>query len=174
MPTLYVLRHAKSSWDDPSLPDAERPLAPRGRKAARLLRDRLSREPIRPALVLCSPAVRARATLAELEPVLAGTEIRVEDELYGASADGLIARLRRVADSVESVLLVGHNPALQELVAGLARPGPLRDEVERKLPTGALATLELDGPWVAVRRGGADLRALVLPRRLAAGGQGGK
>jgi phosphohistidine phosphatase len=167
MPSLYVLRHAKSSWDDPALADAERPLAPRGRKAARRLGRHLSDEGIRPALVLCSPAVRARETLARIGPALAEVETLVEPGLYGASASDLIERLRAVPDDVPSVLVIGHNPALQTLVVRLARPGQLRDRAAVKLPTGALATLELDGGWNALTDGCAELAKLLLPRELA-------
>ncbi|HEY7730881.1 MAG TPA: histidine phosphatase family protein [Gaiellaceae bacterium] len=167
MPSLYVLRHAKSSWDDPALADAERPLAPRGRKAARRLGRHLSDEGIRPALVLCSPAVRARETLARIGPALAEVETLVERGLYGASASDLIERLRAVPDDVPSVLVIGHNPALQTLVVRLARPGQLRDRAAVKLPTGALATLELDGGWNALTDGCAELAKLLLPRELA-------
>jgi phosphohistidine phosphatase len=166
MPSLYVLRHAKSSWDDPALADAERPLAPRGRKAARRLGRHLSDEGIRPALVLCSPAVRARETLARIGPALAEVETLVEPGLYGASASDLIERLRAVPDDVPSVLVIGHNPALQTLVVRLARPGQLRDRAAVKLPTGALATLELDGGWNALTDGCAELAKLLLPREL--------
>jgi phosphohistidine phosphatase len=166
MPVLYILRHAKSSWDDPALADADRPLAPRGRKAARRLGRHLSDEGIRPALVLCSPAVRARETLAGIGAALAGVETRVEPDLYRASASDLIERLRAVPDSVPSVIVIGHNPALQTLIVRLARPGPLRDRADAKLPTGAFATLELDGGWNVLADGGAKLAELVLPREL--------
>jgi phosphohistidine phosphatase len=166
MADLYVLRHAKSSWDDPSLADVERPLAPRGRKAARLLGRHLSDEGIRPELVLCSPAVRAHETLARIGPALADVETLVEPGLYGASASDLIERLRAVPEDTSSVVVIGHNPALQNLIVRLARPGPLRDRANAKLPTGALATLELDGDWNALTDGGAELTDLLLPREL--------
>jgi phosphohistidine phosphatase len=166
MPVLYVLRHAKSSWDDPALADADRPLAPRGRKAARRLGRHLSDEGIRPALVLCSPAVRARETLIGIGAALAEVETLVEPGLYGASASDLIERLRAVPDGVPSVVVIGHNPALQTLIVRLARPGALRDRADAKLPTGALATLELDGGWKVLADGGAELAELVVPREL--------
>jgi phosphohistidine phosphatase len=152
MAVLHVLRHAKSSWDDPGLADVDRPLAPRGRRAARRIGEHLRESGIRPALVLCSPAARARQTVELL--ALDDAEIVVEDGLYGAGAPELAARLRRLAGAVPHVLLVGHNPALQALVLELARPGELRERVAAKLPTGALA------------EGGATLTALALPREL--------
>jgi phosphohistidine phosphatase len=164
MAVLHVLRHAKSSWDDPGLADVDRPLAPRGRRAARRIGEHLRESGIRPALVLCSPAARARQTVELL--ALDDAEIVVEDGLYGAGAPELAARLRRLAGAVPHVLLVGHNPALQALVLELARPGELRERVAAKLPTGALATLRLDGAWSELEEGGATLTALALPREL--------
>jgi phosphohistidine phosphatase len=119
MGTLYLLRHAKSSWDDPALADHDRPLAPRGRRNASALAEHVRREAITPALVLCSTAVRARETLAVVLPAIdVEAEIRLEDGLYGASADDVLARLRSV--TAESVLVVGHNPTLEDLAARLA------------------------------------------------------
>jgi phosphohistidine phosphatase len=165
MAVLHVLRHAKSSWDDPELADVDRPLAPRGRRAARRIGEHLRDSGIRPALVLCSPAQRARQTVELL--ALEDAEIAVEDGLYGAGAPELAARLRQLPGAVPHVLLVGHNPALQTLVLALARPGELRERVAEKLPTGALATLRLDGAWSELDAGGAALTALVLPRELS-------
>src|SRR5258708_4362712 len=83
--TLYLLRHAKSSWTDPSLSDHERPLAPRGRRAAMRVARYANTEGIRPDLVLSSSALRARETLEVLRPALGpGAELRIDDDLYGA------------------------------------------------------------------------------------------
>ena len=106
--TLYLLRHAKSSWDDPGLADEERPLAPRGERAARRMAQHIREAGIRPALVLCSPARRTRQTLE----AVAGSfgkhvEVLVEDGLYGAGAWELTARLRRVPTELPSVMVVG-------------------------------------------------------------------
>jgi phosphohistidine phosphatase len=167
---LFVLRHAKSSWDNPGLDDHERPLAPRGRRAAELLAGHLRENGISPALVLCSSARRTRETLEGVAP---GGEVSIEDELYGATTSALVERLQRVPDDVGSVMLIGHNPALQMLVLRLA--GSTRAaaadgylaEVERKFPTGALATLEFDAPWSELAPGSARLTAYVVPKSLA-------
>jgi phosphohistidine phosphatase len=166
MPRLHVLRHAKSSWDDPALADAARPLAPRGRRAAARLAAHVREAGIRPELVLCSSAARARQTLALLAEALGDPDVVVEEGLYEASSGDLVARLRTLPAEVGEALLVGHNPALQGLVLRLARPGPLRERVEGKLPTGALASLVLDASWRDLADGGATLEALALPREL--------
>jgi phosphohistidine phosphatase len=158
---LLLLRHAKSSWDDPTLADHDRPLAARGRKAAQLIGAYLRRERIAVSLVLCSSARRARETLELVEPP---GEKQIEPELYGASADQLLERVRQLPETSDSVMLIGHNPAIQELAACLA--GDDGELAGQKFPTGALATLTFAGPWRALRAGGAELAAFVRPREL--------
>jgi phosphohistidine phosphatase len=158
---LLLLRHAKSSWDDPALADHDRPLAARGRTAAQLIGAHLRRERIPVSLVLCSSARRARETLELVDPP---GEMQIEAELYGASRDQLLERVRQLPETSDSVMLIGHNPAIQELAACLAGDGG--ELVEQKFPTGALATLTFAGPWRALRPGGAELAAFVRPREL--------
>jgi phosphohistidine phosphatase len=129
MRRLYLLRHAKSSWEDAGLADHDRPLAPRGRRAAKAIGRYLRDSGIEPQLVLCSSARRAQETLER-----AGLAGRVEPELYGASADALLARLRHISPEVRSVMLIGHNPGVQQLALLLARPGPKLDELAVKFP----------------------------------------
>lgn len=159
---LFVLRHAKSSWDDPTLADHERPLAPRGRKAAKRMGEHLRGKQPRDSQVLVSSAKRARETLE-----LAGLrgQVQVEPELYGAAPDQLLDRLQRVPEEVDAVVLIGHNPALQELTAGLA--GRPAEFAEKKFPTAGLATLTFAGPWRGLRWGSAELAAFITPRELA-------
>ena len=163
MKRLHILRHTKSSWDDEGLPDHERPLAPRGEKAAVLIAEHVRSVGIAPSLVLCSTAVRARQTLAALLPVLPGdVEILLEDDLYGASLDALIERLREVDDRVGTVLVVGHNPTLHALALALTGRGDALD----RFPTGALATVALPGPWAELGEGTGELESYVVPREL--------
>jgi phosphohistidine phosphatase len=158
---LFLLRHAKSSWDDPTLSDHERPLAPRGRKAAERMSGHLGDHDVDISLVLCSSARRTRETVDLVAPP---GEIRVEPGLYGASADQLLDRLRHVPEEVPSVMLVGHNPAIHELAIDLAGPGT--DLADRKFPTGALATFSFAGAWAALEPGRATLEGFVVPREL--------
>jgi phosphohistidine phosphatase len=148
MKHLYLLRHAKSSWDDPTLADHERPLAPRGEKATALLAAYLRRKKIAPALVLCSPARRVVETFLGIEPAL-GKKVSVQAErnLYGASADVLLERLHEVPETIPSAMLIGHNPAIQELATTLARGSKPREKLDRKYPTGALSTFAFEGDW---------------------------
>ena len=164
MKRLYLLRHAKSSWKDSSLADHDRPLAGRGRRASKAMARHLRDEGISPDLVLCSSARRARETLDRIESALDSPTVVVEPELYGASGRALLDRLRRVPDSAESVMLIGHNPAMQDLALDLA---PGASELAEKFPTGALATLTFAGStWGELDSGGAELVALVKPRDL--------
>ena len=164
---LWLLRHAKSSWDDPTLADQDRPLAPRGETAAARMRAYLEAHLIQPDLVLCSPARRAKQTLAAVLPALGDDlEIRIEPALYTFDASVLIERLRS-APRDRSVLLVGHNPALQDLACELATSGERLGDLAAKLPTGALVeiTLPMDLATTLDARDGV-LTRFVPPREL--------
>lgn len=168
MHTLYLLRHAKSSWSDPTLPDQERPLAPRGRRDAKRVAKHLVQLGIEPDLVLCSSAQRTRETLELVRPALgATTSVVLEAELYAASADKLLEHLRAVPDRVASVLLIGHNPGLQDLALLLASAGAEFARLEAKFPTAALATLALpNATWRQLSQANAVLDAFVVPKQL--------
>ena len=165
---LWLLRHAKSSWDNTDLPDVDRPLAPRGQDAADRMRDFLAAEGIEPELVLCSSATRARETLARVLPGL-GTELQVliEPELYTFDADVLLGRLSRVPGDVESVMLVGHNPAIEELAVRIADRGDRLPNLSEKYPTAGLAEITFPaGPWNAIEERPGALTRFVVPRDL--------
>jgi phosphohistidine phosphatase len=168
MHTLYLLRHAKSSWADQMLPDRERPLARRGRRDAKRIARHLARLPIPPELVLCSAAERTRETLELLRPELAATStVRLEEELYAASADELLERIRAVPEAVASVMVIGHNPGLQRLARALASDGADLVRLAAKFPTAALATLTLAStPWRELSEGDAVLAAYIVPKEL--------
>jgi phosphohistidine phosphatase len=167
MKRLYLLRHAKSSWKDTSLPDHDRPLAGRGRRAAKAIARHMREHRIEPELVLCSTARRARETLARIEPALHTRAIKLEADLYAASAPALLERLRGVPETVESVMVIGHNPGLQELALELARPASAARELAAKYPTAALATLALEASsWRELDRDTAELVEVVRPRDL--------
>ncbi len=117
MKTLYLLRHAKSSWDDASLPDRDRPLEPRGERDVAKMSKRWSQQREKPDLILSSPAARALATAKVVAQGL-GYKIRhiaVDDRLYAASEDSLIAVIEALDDKLGRVMLVGHNPGLAML-----------------------------------------------------------
>jgi phosphohistidine phosphatase len=166
---LLVLRHAKASRDDPGLIDHERPLAGRGRRALPHLQHELAArdEPI--GLVLCSSAVRTQQTLEGLRDALPdGAAVAIEQALYGASVSELLERLRAVPASVSGVLVIGHNPGLEQLVHKLAGSGDAGAlaQLATKYPTGALATLRVPSRWSALVAGSCHLEDLAVPRSL--------
>jgi phosphohistidine phosphatase len=166
---LFVLRHAKSSWDDPGLDDHDRPLAPRGQRAVKVLREHMKANAIEPSLVLCSTARRTRETLAGVAPP---GETLIEAELFRASAGAIVERLHLVPAQMDAVMVIGHNPAMQILVLRLAGKRDASSDkenlasVERKFPTGALATLTFECEWSELAAGTARLTALVRPKDL--------
>ena len=173
MKGLYLIRHAKSSWDDPTLADHDRPLARRGRRAAKVMAQHLGRKGIAPELVLCSPSTRTRETLTRIAPGLGKhADVRIEPELYAASAAALLEVLHGVPDEVESVMLIGHNPGIQDLALSLAPAGSESARVRSKFPTAALATLQLNGSWRELAPGGAELVSFVKPKELSRGAGG--
>jgi phosphohistidine phosphatase len=184
VPTLYLLRHAKSSWETPTLHDHDRPLAPRGIRACDVIADHLREQAIAPDLVLCSTAVRARRTLeGVLEGFARPPRIDYEAAIYGASAATLIDLLRhlpaarlqqppspagqRRPDGPESVMLIGHQPGIGDLAMSLAASGARLADLEAKFPTAALATLELEVDWADLEPACARLTAFVKPKELA-------
>lgn len=173
MRTLYLLRHAKSSWDNPGVADLDRPLTDRGRTAAGQMAEHLRISGCRPALVVCSPALRTRQTLDLVAPGLGlQARVQVDESMYGASASQVWRRVRELPDSADEVLFVGHNPGLHELAADLADAGDTdddaaRDRLRAKLPTCALVTLAWSGDsWSQLRKSGAVLHSYVTPRDL--------
>ena len=138
MKTLLLLRHGKSSWDDPTVEDFDRPLAPRGERGAKLAGKWLRGEKLRPDLVLCSTAVRAQDTWKIVAKQLSSVPTMDErGELYHCPVEGFVKVLQELPDSVKRVLIVGHNPGLEDLLARLCG-------ARKKFPTAALAHLECD------------------------------
>jgi phosphohistidine phosphatase len=169
MLTLMLLRHAKSSWAESGLTDIERPLAPRGKSAARSMGGYLRSHRFKPALVLCSPARRTRDTWElVLEELKEKPVFEIEQDLYDFG-DGtrLLQCLRKRNDAAKSIMIVGHNPALEELAQRLIASGDekLRSRLEKKYPTGALAVIELPGgAWQQLTENSGKLIRFVRPK----------
>lgn len=158
---LVLMRHAKSGYPD-GVADHERPLAGRGRRDAPVAGRWLAGRGYVPDAVVCSTALRARQTwelVAEgLEP--ASLEPRFEPRVYDATVLGLLMLLREFADDQRTVLIVGHNPGMAELTAGLADPPPAPPP---GFPTASVAVLGIPGPWVGTAPGGARLLDFATP-----------
>lgn len=169
--TLFLLRHAKSSWDDPYLSDSLRPLAPRGRKAAPRMGAYMAQKGFIPDRVLCSVARRAVETWDLVSEELKHTlEVEIREDLYHATPENILSTLQGLPPYLKSVLLVGHNPTFEELALSLSGKGPKApmSEMRRKYPTGALAIIDFHvDRWTDVRRGSGHLRDFVRPRDLS-------
>lgn len=161
MRTLYLLRHAKSSWKDASLSDFERPLKRRGREAAQLVGERLGQEKLKNPVLICSPAVRTRET-AEL--VLKSSKLRVEERwdqrIYEASLRDLLQVVSEIPDDKKVAILIGHNPGFEELLAFLTGQS-------RRMPTAALAKIMFDVSWKDIEARSGKLDWFVTPKELA-------
>jgi phosphohistidine phosphatase len=168
MKTLTLLRHAKSGWDDPVGRDFDRPLNPRGRKAARTVGREMKAEGLAFDLVLASPARRVIETLEEVATGFGGIGPHYDQRLYLASTATLLEIVRATPDEVERLLVVGHNPGLEELALCLSRRDDgLRGEVELKYPTGTVAQIGLPVErWAEVKAGVGRIERFIRPRDL--------
>lgn len=167
-----LVRHAKSAWP-PGVPDHDRPLGRRGLRDAPAVGRWLGQAGYVPDLVLCSTARRARETwrlaAGELD---ARPDVRYERKVYQDSADGLLQMIRRLPPTAIIVLIVGHDPAIQDLAVSVARD----EEADRhyqmaslarmreKFPTAAIAVLEFSGPWSELASGDMRLARFITPR----------
>lgn len=160
--TILLLRHGKSDWNTAFGSDHQRPLAPRGEKAARLIGDWLHRVDLRPDRVLSSDAVRALTT-AQLAAEAGdwNCPIDLHPEFYSGSSADLVRALNHLDDSVTTVLLAGHQPTWSQTAALLSGGGTFR------FPTAALACLVASGPWTKVAPGRCELNWFVTPKLLA-------
>ena len=161
MKTLYLLRHAKSSWDDLSLKDFDRPLNERGKKSAPKMGAYIRKKKIKPDLILSSPAVRARQTTELVcdAAALAVTQ-RYEAQIYEASARRLFELVSEIEDEVQAAMMVGHNPGFEALLEVLTGES-------RRMPTAALACIELKiDKWTAVAPGCGTVTWLTKPKDL--------
>ena len=172
MRQLLLLRHAKSSWDEPHLSDHARPLNVRGREAAAAMAREMRRLGLLPDLVLVSSARRTLQTLAALEPWEDPPRIVPLDALYLAPASDLLDALRQASPTARCVLLVGHNPGLHDLAMMLsgAQAAATDKQVQRLAegyPSGALSEFSVAVPWSAVGEVGVRLTRLLLPSDLS-------
>jgi phosphohistidine phosphatase len=168
MTRLLLLRHAKSSWDDPALDDIDRPLAKRGRKAAPKVGKELVVRGWLPEAVVVSPAARTRQTWELVAAELSNApKATFPKALYMASPTRILQQVRKTAKTTATLLLIGHNPALEEFAEQLAGDGSdaaARASMEEKFPTAALARFEFEGSWADLGSGGARLTHFLRPK----------
>lgn len=175
---LWLLRHAKSAWDDPELDDFARPLSPRGKKACRALARHMAERGLQPDLVLCSPATRTRQTWERLEkrlnfarpPRRPGEALaRFEPALYLAESPTLLALVRAAPAAVRELMLIGHNPGLEDFAASLtgSSAGDALERLRDKYPTGGLAELTFTAKsWGQIQPKTGFLASFVVPAQL--------
>ena len=168
MPTLYLMRHAKSDWHSTSQTDFDRPLNNRGSEDALRMGQWLATQNLKPQVLLASPAQRARQTVLAVAEVLdiKDDEVKFVPELYLAGQSTLVNILRAVTDSTESVLLIAHNPGLDELVRWLDIESPPLSESGKLMTTAAVARFKLPDSWAKLNPGEAKLQQLQRPREL--------
>jgi phosphohistidine phosphatase len=170
MHQLLLLRHAKSSWNTEGVPDRDRPLSARGRRAAAAMRIAMRELGLVPDLILVSSAKRTMETLSALEPWDDTPLIEPLDDLYLAGEARLFATLRAVAETVRTVLLIGHNPGMHELAMALTDPRTSAERLVRGVgegfPTGALAEYSVAGPWSRLGASSGRLMRFLTPRML--------
>ncbi len=162
MKTLTILRHAKSSWSDRSLPDHDRPLNARGERDAPMMAGRLRQAGIRPSLILCSSAVRAGATAKEIAKEISYPLefLQREKGLYHAGVNGLLDILAKQDLGFNSILIVGHNPGLTDLVNLLV------PDLTDNLPTCGFVSIVVDrDDWDFRSVEGVELTAYDYPKR---------
>lgn len=168
--TLYIYRHAKSAWDDPALDDYDRPLSERGINAAGAMGAWMKRRRITPDMVLCSTASRAQQT-ALLTFMAAGSPGRIvyDRALYLAPLARLCESIARTEPSIQKLMLIGHNPGLEDLATHLTREDDSADRARmaEKYPTAALAEIAfVSDLWSEAARGGGKLLRFITPRTL--------
>jgi len=161
MKTLYLLRHAKSSWKDSDLQDFDRPLNGRGEDAAPLVGRYIREQKLKVDLILSSPATRARQTAALVkESAKLAADLLYDERIYEAEAARLLEVVTQAAESADALMLVGHNPGLEQLLMLLTGEA-------RQMPTAALACVALDvEKWGKVRAEAGRLEWLVRPKGL--------
>jgi len=165
MHQLLLLRHAKSSWDDPVIADRDRPLNRRGERAAAAVGRAMSELGLIPSLILASPARRTMQTLAALAPFPGNVRIETPEALYLAEATSLLAMLHDLSEREAGVLVIGHNPGLHELAVTLIgdnRPTADAERLAQRFPTAALAEFAIAGRWRTLAPGGARLVRFLL------------
>ena len=161
MKTLFLIRHAKSSWDDTALPDQDRPLNDRGRHDAPKVGERLAKRDVKPDLILSSPAMRALKTAEIIAKKLdyRRKDIVVDDRLYAVEADDLLDVIHKLDDKLERVMLFGHNPELTALAHRLS------SKITR-MPTCAVAEFTFDAKsWSSIAKVKPAKVALDYPKK---------
>lgn len=165
---LILLRHAKSDWDSGARSDFDRPLAERGRRDAPRMGRWLKESGFIPELILCSPALRTRETLAAVNDHLQVAEQNIvyEDAIYGASLGALRGLVEKRGKPGGALMLIGHNPGISELLGFLCATSPGSTAAGKIMTTATAAVLEFETPGLMAAAGAGELLSLMRPREL--------
>ncbi|MDH3949258.1 MAG: histidine phosphatase family protein [Gammaproteobacteria bacterium] len=168
MPTLYLMRHAKSDWHSVAKSDFDRPLNKRGSKDAVRMGQWLEQQGLRPEVLLASPAQRAKETVLAVADRLGvkANEVAFNKGLYLADRATLLKVLHTVPAATDSVLLVAHNPGMDDLVDWLATEPPTLSDSGKLMTTATIAIFEVSGSWAKLNQNAASLQALLRPKEL--------
>ncbi len=167
---LFLLRHAKSNWKDPSLDDFDRPLNKRGREAAPAMGQMMTDQGWEPGLILCSAAKRTQQTLDRILAKLESTpELDVSEGLYLASASHILKQVQASPDTHNSLMVIGHNPGIEILANDLSAYGDVDvlNRLYQKYPTAALSVIDFDvDKWRKIGAHKGKLEAFIRPRHI--------
>ncbi len=172
MKTLFLLRHAKSSWKDSGCDDFDRRLNKRGQQAAKTMGEHLKQQDYLPDLILCSTAKRTIETMDYVLAQLPTTpEVKVVQDLYLAGAEKILHQIQGADRHLEKVMIIGHNPGMEMLAMALTNKKSsdptLIDTMAAKYPTAALSILESDQDcWSDIGTSNLNLKAFVRPKDL--------
>jgi phosphohistidine phosphatase len=169
---LMLLRHAKSSWPSSGMQDAARPLSERGEAAARLMGAYMAHHSLIPDRILCSPARRTRETLAGIATRWpANMDVVFDRRLYEATPQSILSVIRVQDEAARTLLVIGHNPGLQETAELLIAAGDveMRERLREKFPTAALAVIDFAiDKWRSIHERSGRLDRYIIPRSVAA------
>lgn len=159
MKHLYIIRHAKSSWKDSSIPDIERPLNKRGKISAPVIGNALSSKGTKVDLIICSPAKRTKQTAQIIaEKIGYKNEIIFIDKLYAADLFEILAQLKGIDEAIKNLMVVGHNPGITDLLNFLSN-----SNIDN-IPTCGVIKLEIEKPWKDIDENCARLLFFIYPK----------
>lgn len=171
MKTIYLARHAKSSWDSDAITDYDRPLSNRGKKNAKRMGAELATLAWMPEKIIASPALRAKQTCESLCDRLAISNDSIEwnEDIYAAYTVTLLQIITNQLESISSVMLVGHNPSMEDVLIHFCGADQLRGSVQKNgklFTTGNVAKITVDTSWKDLAMGDATLEGLLRPKEL--------
>ena len=170
MKTIFLLRHAKSSWNKPELDDFERPLAPRGIKSAEKIGKYLKKEKLLPDIIYCSKAVRAKETWELVNRIVKKkNNINYKNKLYMANFSDFLNIIKETKDNFKSLMLISHNPGIENFALEIIKnkESEKYKNIDYKYPTGALSIIKFNiKKWNEVTSSTGEIYEFIKPKEL--------